>query len=240
MLTMQVLFHFAVRILSTYYGYGVRPAICLNLTERGGGSSSSSSSVVRKLRPDTTAIYNSCTMLIGEHTEAGKLQEAATDIQEHGKLGIPAAQYGSIPGIPAYAASGSELQFMFIPRGGTRGQVCVVGDGQVNFRPTSAQHVWHRRQLYAKDCTVLSFSAVHVLHHHPRLFACAVQVQVATAGSLHDLGTVGGRLTALCAVIQCCEYVIFCSVVYEAVHTCSCLNGVCFLSLSAVSAVLQS
>lgn len=29
-----------------------------------------------------------------------------------------------------------------------------------------------------------------------------------TAGTVHDLDTVAGRLTALCAVIQCCEYIV--------------------------------
>lgn len=152
-LTMQLMFRTLMRILGTLSAWRVRPDVLFNLTERGSGSSSSAAGP--RLLPDMIVTCASCTMLIGEGKEADKLLEAEADIKVYGKLGIPAALYGIVPGIPAYAASGSKLQFMFIPRGGTSAQVCVVGAGsagQAHVCRTSACFLlggaeWRRRGL---------------------------------------------------------------------------------------------
>jgi hypothetical protein len=101
---------------------GIASKVQHNRTEAGAGSKSSA--VGRRLRPDTLIVVEACTLLMGEDKEEDSLQTAINDIKAYVAGGLPTAQYGSAPGIPAYAASGLQLQFLFIKR---TGQVCMVG-----------------------------------------------------------------------------------------------------------------
>ena len=56
--------------------------------------------------------------MIGEDKVPGLMHEAINDLKSYAQGGLVAAQYGAVPGIPAYAASGHELQFCFISRDG--------------------------------------------------------------------------------------------------------------------------
>ena len=69
-------------------------------------------------RPDTLVICNMCTVMIGEDKVPGLMHEAIKDLKSYAQGGLVAAQYGAVPGIPAYAASGHELQFCFISHDG--------------------------------------------------------------------------------------------------------------------------
>lgn len=102
--------------LGRYSGHNVLPSVQSNRTEKK--ACSRSSAVASRMRPDIFVVYNSCTLMIGEDKEGGKLTEATADIQQYVNARLPAAQYGSVPGILAYAASGTELQFMYIQQDG--------------------------------------------------------------------------------------------------------------------------
>lgn len=85
----------------------------------GCGAGSVSSDIGAGLRPACVVVCHSCTVMIGEDKEEGKLQQAISSVRSYARAGLPAAQYGAVPGIPAYAAAGTELQFLFIKRDGT-------------------------------------------------------------------------------------------------------------------------
>lgn len=122
-LAMQVLFHEVMRTLGRYSMQGSVPKVRYNLTERGAGSTSGA--VGARLRPDLTVVVKACTALLGEDKEDGCLRLGISDMENYVTGGLPASQYGSVPGLPAYAASGLDLQFLFITR---EGQVHEAGD----------------------------------------------------------------------------------------------------------------
>lgn len=100
---MQLLFNNIFTILGSNSTAGFLPAIRYNGTS---------------LRPDMLIIYGACTLLIGKSKAEGKLMEAVNDIKAFALGCLPAACYGAVPGIPAYAASGTTLQFLFIDKAG--------------------------------------------------------------------------------------------------------------------------
>lgn len=106
-----------LHLMGMYSGMQVLPNVWGNRSERGAGSVSSV--VAPRLRPDCVVVSQSCTVMIGEDKEEGKLQQAISDIKFYARAGLPAVQYGTVPGIPAYAAAGTELQFLYIKRNGT-------------------------------------------------------------------------------------------------------------------------
>ena len=57
--------------------------------------------------------------MIGEDKAPGMMDTAIGDLKNYVKEGFGASQYGSIPGLPAYAASGLLLQFCYIASNGT-------------------------------------------------------------------------------------------------------------------------
>ena len=69
-------------------------------------------------RPDTLVICSQCTVMIGEGKIPGLMHEAVKDLKSYAQGGLGTAYYDAVPGIPAYAASGHELQFCFISRDG--------------------------------------------------------------------------------------------------------------------------
>lgn len=120
---MLTLFADTLDALGNPSGYDVLPDVRWNLNS-GSGSGSISGIVAAGLRPAMTIIHNSCTILLGEHKAPDNLQEAATDIKKYAEGGLPSALYGDIPGIPAYAAAGTCLRFLYIK---SDGEVCTVG-----------------------------------------------------------------------------------------------------------------
>lgn len=130
MLAMQHLFRVTLNTLGSFSGF--LPQVLLNITERGAGSVSEV--IEDRLRPDMIIVYDSCTLMIGEDKAPHKLQAAQADIRSYGEGGLSATHYGSVPGIPAYAASGTQLRFMFIS---SNGQV-HAGAGQA----ASASGIW--------------------------------------------------------------------------------------------------
>ena len=45
---------------------------------------------------------------------AGKLDDAVKQLQKYTEGGLPAPHYGSVPGLPALATSGMEMQLCFV------------------------------------------------------------------------------------------------------------------------------
>ena len=88
----------------------------LNRTEKQAGSTSAATP--DRTRPDTLIIHNSCTVLLGEDKITGQLGAALADLEVYAKGGLDPYHYGSICGLPAYAASGFLVQFCFITQGG--------------------------------------------------------------------------------------------------------------------------
>lgn len=76
------------------------------------------SAVGSGLRPDTVIVCANTTLMIGVEREADGLYQAMYDIQKYARGGLPVVRYGGVHGIPAYAAAGTELQFLFIKRDG--------------------------------------------------------------------------------------------------------------------------
>lgn len=114
--TVYNMFFEIFRILETYSGIGLGIRLHLNRTEKATGSRSSA--VTAHDRPDTLVVYNLATLMIGEDKADFLMLEAINDLQSYVKGGLGAGQYGSVPGIPGYAASGFELQFCYISRAG--------------------------------------------------------------------------------------------------------------------------
>ena len=106
-------------ILDTYSGTTLHTSINLNRTEKGSGSLSCA--VQSRARPDTVVVHSMSTVMIGEDKMDNMLNNAICDLKDYVKGGLGAAQYGRIPGIPAYAASGLQLQFCYITREGEVG-----------------------------------------------------------------------------------------------------------------------
>lgn len=80
----------------------------------------------RRPLPAMVIVSDRCTLMIGEDQQEGRLRDAASNIRFYAYPRLPAVQYGRVPGIPAYAASGTKLQFMYIQT-----------DGQVRYEHTS-------------------------------------------------------------------------------------------------------
>lgn len=106
-------------ILNALSGITLSPTVILNRTEQGAGSLSGV--VPGQSRPDTLVVHDHSTVMIGEDKDNGKLHDAIRDLQGYAKGGLGAVQYGTIPGIIAYAAAGMELQFCFISKAGEVG-----------------------------------------------------------------------------------------------------------------------
>lgn len=115
---MHVLMSTTFDMLSTFSPIHLPLLVQCNRTELGAGSLSGA--VPFKARPDMQVVHNMATLAIGEDKAPNKLHKAVEDLKQHVAGGLGAVQYGTVPGILGYAASGFALQFYFIS---TAGQV---------------------------------------------------------------------------------------------------------------------
>lgn len=114
-ITVHSMFYEIFRILSRHSNISRSIAIHLNRTMKATGSRSSA--VTMNDRPDTQAVYNMATLMIGAD-KVDCMLEAINDLKWHVHKGLGAGQYGDVPGILGYAASGLQLQFCYISRAG--------------------------------------------------------------------------------------------------------------------------
>lgn len=106
------------KILNTFSNIHLPVSVQLNRTELGAGSRSGA--VLRKARPDTLVVYNMATLMIGED-RPDRLDQAVKNLKGYVEGGLGAEQYGAVPGILGYAASGLMLLFYFISQAGEVG-----------------------------------------------------------------------------------------------------------------------
>jgi hypothetical protein len=144
-------------LLRDFSGLHLPLSIELNVTEKQAGSNSSATT--RRSRPDTLIIYGNSTLMLGEDKDVDLMPEALDDLQRYASGGLGICQYASIPGLPAYAASGFQLQFCFIDKSGNLSSSGVLLD-------LSTPH----GRLQAVCCTIQCYRLLHLLSSHlPRL-----------------------------------------------------------------------
>lgn len=121
-MTTTIGMHFLIsttfNMLNTFSPIHLPLLVQSNRTELGAGSLSGV--VPFKARPDMLVVHNMATLAIGEDKAPNKLHMAVEDLKQYVAGGLGAVQYGTVPGILGYAASGFMLQFNFIS---TAGQV---------------------------------------------------------------------------------------------------------------------
>ena len=144
-------------LLRDFSGSHLPLSIELNVTEKQAGSSSSATP--GRTRPDTLVIYGNSTLMLGEDKDADLMEDALKDLQHYVAGGLGKCQYASIPGLPAYAASGLQLQFCFIDKSGDLSSCPYLLD-------LSTPH----GRLQAVCCTIQCYRLLHLLSTHlPRL-----------------------------------------------------------------------
>jgi len=119
---MHVLMSTTFDMLSTFSPIHLPLLVQSNRTELGADSLSGA--VPFKARPDMLVVHNMATLAIGEDKAPNMLHKAVEDLKQYVAGGLGAVQYGTLPGILGYAASGFTLQLYFIS---TAGQVDPVG-----------------------------------------------------------------------------------------------------------------
>jgi hypothetical protein len=156
-ITMFNLLHSLMVLLRDFSGSHLPLSIELNVTEKQAGSSSSVTT--RRSRPDTLVVYGNSTLMLGEDKDVDLMKEAMEDLKCYVAGGLGRCQYATIPGLPAYAASGLQLQFCFIDKSGDLSSSGTLLD-------LSTPH----GRLQAVCCTVQCYRLLFLLASHlPRL-----------------------------------------------------------------------
>lgn len=107
------------QILGTFSNTNL--SVSVNLKRADKRARDLSSAVLYKARPDTLVVLSMATLMIGVEKPPDRLREAITDLELYIQGGLGSVQYGAVPGILGYAASGLTLQFFFISQAGQVG-----------------------------------------------------------------------------------------------------------------------